>query len=575
MESIPKPLFRVVVAAPLASPPDHRVGAPPPAAALPVDAEGLDAVVAACVGTLRLRVANRLTAEPAELDVELPIDSMATFRPEAVAAHLPTLVPWVALRRLVGEAVAGRLTVEQLRGRLRDEVADATLAAQVAQGLEPATSPPATPREAPAGAVDAILDMVDLPEGARAGEGGTPPPARRVLGELVAGLMPARGHAVEARAATRLCDELDGRISAQLDEVFGDPCFRALEAVWRTVALLARRVGQLEGVRLEVVCAVPGEEAATLRRAVVEPWYAGEAAAPPSLQVVAHPFDATPPSLALLRELAALGEEVQAPVVTEVGDRFFGPDGRAAIPSLAIHLDGDTYAGWRALRDREASRWLVSLYNRICLRTAHGGDPSRRRPFTYREAAGPLWGSPAFVAALLACEGFGATGWPGPVAGEVEGLDLAGDRATEGGLDPGQVATLADHGIGAVAPVPGRDRVRLGPSVTVHRPRHDPSEQACRLDRARCDLAYPLVVGQLVALLHHLTPGLAGRPDGEAAAAVERAFRGRLGDSATIEVAVVDHPDRVDCRLLQLAVTPPAEVLASRAPVEMAVAIPR
>lgn len=81
MESFPRPTFRVVVVAPLAPPADHRTGAPLPVATLPVDAEGLDGAVAACAGTLRLRVANRIDAQPAELDVALPITSMVAFRP--------------------------------------------------------------------------------------------------------------------------------------------------------------------------------------------------------------------------------------------------------------------------------------------------------------------------------------------------------------------------------------------------------------------------------------------------------------------------------------------------------------
>ena len=599
MEPIPEPTLRIVVVAPLAPPPDQRTGAAVEAGALGVDAAGLDALVARCAGTLHLRLANRLAAAPAQLDVALPITSLAAFKPEAVAAQIAPLAPWLALRGLLGEAAAGKLTVEQLLARAQAEVADRALVAEVAQRFGPggaqaggvAVPSPATeraggrgvppgggaiPAVCPAtagGAVDAILALVDLPAGVSVGEAAAPPPANAVA-RLAAAWGGGRGHRAEGRQLAAACAALDPQISAQLDEVFGDPHFRALEAAWRGIAWLVRRLGRCAGVRLEVVAATPGEEAAAVRAAVVEPWYAGAADVPPALVVVARPFDASPPSLALLAELAALGEEVQAGVVVEVGDDFFGPEGLASISSLAIHLAGDPYAGWRSLRDKEASGWLAAVYNRVCLCAAHGDDPGRA-PFRYREAAGPLWGSPALVVALLAGDAFGATAWPGPVAGEVGELPLAGDRATAAAPSPAQVATLADHGIVALAPIAGRDRVRLAPAVTVHRPRHWPAEPARLLERARADFSYPLVVGQLAALLHHLTPGFAGRPDGAVAAATEAAFRGRLGEGAGLAVELSGHPERPDRRLLRLAITPPAPVLASQAPVEMAVAIPR
>lgn len=599
MEAIERPVLRVVVVGELAPEAAYRFGGKAPRGIVPVDKEDLDGVVGRFVGTLRLRVANRITPEPREIEVTLPVTGLKSLRPEAVAAAIPQIADLARLRGLVDDLATRRLTVEQFAARAAAEIGDAQLLAQIRRafgGAAPGPAPRAAQRPAapPAGdtGVDAILGLVDLPEGVAVGEGrpaaeatAAPSPLDEVLRQITRD----RQRAADPAVAQTVADDLDRRIAAQLDEVFAHPVFRRLEATWRGIAFLVRRADLREPIRIECLHAPRATLAETLRAEVVAPVARGEAAVAPGLIVVDHAFDATLPDLQELETLASLGEEAQAPVVTNADHAFFQVDGAAAfdaIPSLELHLGGDAFIKWHALRAKEVSRWLAVAYNRFALRAPYGDEQSPTRGFAYREGrdAGvtALWGGPAWLVAVAACQAFAAAGWAGRLEGEIDGLPLVGPvergSAVEAAIGPERLMTLASHGIVAPAASPGRDVVRLAALPTVHQPAHTRDETANATARARAALGYQLVVAQLARCLYDLLPRCAAdRPDTAIEAEATRflaALLGlRLGDDG-VKVTVGPHPDRVDRRLLRVAVRPPAAVLASRAPIEMAVPIP-
>lgn len=601
MEAIERPVLRVVVVGELGPEQAYRFGGRAPRGVEAVDKEGLDEVMGRFVGTLRLRVANRIAAAPREVEVVLPVTGLKSFRPEAVAEAIPLIADLARLRGLVGELSTRRLTVEQFQSRAEEAIGDGALLAEVRRAFgaaAPAATPsPSRPAQGPgpppsgAAGVDAILGMVDLPSGVEAGEaspavpGAGPPPSP--LDEVLRQITRNRQRAADPAVAREVAADLDRRIAAQLDEVFCHSVFRRLEAVWRGIAFLVRRADLREPIRIECLHAPPEAVIETLRTEVVEPAVHGEVAVAPGLIVVDHACDATVPSLETLEALAEIGDEVQAPVVANLAHAFFQVEDAAgfnAIPSLDLHLAGDGFIKWRALRGKEATRWLVVAYNRFALRAPYGDEQSPTRGFAYREGRGleALWGNPGWLVATAACRSFADTGWAGRLDGEIGDLSLIGpeDRAmaAEAAIGPDRLATLADHGIVGVAGHPGRDTVHLVGLPTAHLPARTPDEAANSLARARAALGSQMVVAQLARLLYDLVPLCgADRPDTAVAEAVTRRLRAlfgvQTGDEA-VQVEVGPHPDRVDRRLLHIHVRPPAAVLASRAPVEMALPIP-
>jgi type VI secretion system ImpC/EvpB family protein/type VI secretion system ImpB/VipA family protein len=599
MEAIERPVLRVVVAGALAPEPAYRFGGKAPHGVLPVDKEDLDGVMGRFVGALRLRVANRVTAEPREIEITLPVTGLKSWRPEAVAKAIPQIVDLARLRGLVGELATRRLTVEQFEKRAGEEIGDAPLLAQIRRAFggpegRPAAKAaprPTTPAAGDSG-IDAILGLVDLPEGVAVGEGrpvaaeatAAPSPLDEVLSQITRN----RQRAADPAVAKSVADDLDRRIAAQLDEVFAHPVFRRLEATWRGIAFLVRRADLREPIRIECLHASPATLAATLRSEVVEPAARGEVAVEPGMIVVDHAYGAAVPDLQELEALAAIGEEVQAPVVTNLEHAFFQVADAAAfdaIPSLDLHLGGDAFIKWRALRAKEVSRWLAVAYNRFALRAPYGDEQSPTRGFAYREGRNAgvvaLWGRPAWLVAVAACQAFAATGWAGRLEGEIESLPLVGPvesgSAVEAAVGADRLMTLVSHGIIAVAAYPGRDSVRLAGLPSVHEPARTQDEATNATARARAALSYQLVVAQLARCLYDLVPRCgADRPDTAIEVEARRLLSALLGVRAGgdgVEVTVGPHPDRVDRRLLRVAVRPPAAVLPSRVPIEMAVPI--
>jgi len=598
MEAIERPVLRVVVVGDLGPEQAYRFGGRIPHGVVAVDKEGLDEIVGRFVGTLRLRVANRIAAAPREVEVVLPVTGLKSFRPEAVAEAIPLIADLARLRGLVGELSTRRLTVEQFQSRAEEVIGDGALLAEVrrAFGAEATPSPsrrsPGTaPPPSSAQGVDAILGMVDLPAGVEAGEGAPavpgagPPPSP--LDEVLRQITRDRQHAADPAIAREVAADLDRRIAAQLDQVFTHPVFRRLEAAWRGIGFLVRRADLREPIRIECLHAPREAVIETLRTQVVETAVHGEVVVAPGLIVVDHACDATVPGLAMLESLAELGDEVQAPVVANLAHSFFQVEDAAgfnAIPSLDLHLTGDAFIKWRTLRGKEASRWLAVAYNRFALRAPYGDEQSPTRGFAYQEGGEEqaLWGNPGWLVATAACRSFADTGWAGRLDGEIGDLPLIGPAeramAAEAGIGPDRLTTLADHGIVGVAGHPRRDAVHLVGLPTAYLPARTPDEVANALARARAALGSQMVVAQLARLLYDLVPLCgADRPDAAVAEAVTRRlcalFGVRAADDA-VRVEVGPHPDRVDRRLLYIHVRPPAAVLASRAPVEMALPIP-
>ena len=413
--------------------------------------------------------------------------------------------------------------------------------------------------------------------------------APSALDEVLGQITRNRQRAADPAVAKGVADDLDRRIAAQLDEVFAHPVFRRLEATWRGIAFLVRRADLREPIRIECLHAPRATLGETLRAELVEPAVRGEVEVAPGLIVVDHAFDATVPDLSELEALAAIGEEAQAPVVTNVGYPFFQVADAAAfdaIPSLDLHLGGEAFIKWRALRAKEVSRWLAVAYNRFALRAPYGDEQSPTRGFAYREGrdAGivALWGGAAWLVAVAACHAFAASGWAGQLEGEIDSLNLVGpverSSAVEALIGADRLMTLAGHGIIAVAAYPNRDAVRLAALPTVHQPAHIQDKTANTTARARAVLGYQLVVAQFARCLYDLVPRCgADRPDSAIEVEARRFLSALLGVRAGddgVQVTVGPHPDRVDRRLLSVSVQPPGAVLPSRAPIEMAVPIP-
>jgi predicted component of type VI protein secretion system len=498
----------------------HFGGTAPAADPVPVTREDFDAVLAVRQVRLDLEVPNRLGGHPKTLAMRLEPASLADLAPAGLIRQVPTLARLHALWRAVAAPGAGLQTPavgEALAACAGDEVLeDAVARCRAALAPRPEAGRPA-PDEGGSGALDRLLGMVGT--GPTAASTGDAPPA--------------------GAAPSGPATDLEARLSDQVGAILHDPAFRAVEAAWRGLRLALWASDPRGGVRVWLLDLGPeawpealadGGPAARLHDGPEGP-----------LALVVADTLAGPgtPDLDGLQALAEGAEGLQVPLVAGLAADFFGTPGYQAdrLPFLGTVLDEPAYAPWRALRDKDAARWLVAAYNRPLLRSPYG--PEDRGAAGLAEAASDpddhLWGSPAWAVGALAAAAFDRDGWGAGLTG-TDGLSdrplwtAPGGTAQiplEAALPDKVLRDMADAGVAPLACRPNRDSLFAPRAPMVHRPDtyDDPGATEAARDMAR--LSYQLVAARVTAALARY---LARIPDGTPAAEAARGVEGFLAD---------------------------------------------
>lgn len=232
----------------------------------------------------------------------------------------------------------------------------------------------------------------------------------------------------ERRAAL---DRVEASIEQTMRAVLHDPGFQALEAAWRSVRFMARRIEtgprlklclldvSAETLRADLLGA-SGSETAGLRR-VLGPDGADAAGGHPwALVVGLYAFG--PEDLDLIAGLAKTARAAGAPFVGGATPELAGltSEGGTLSPADASRGRADrAREAWRELRERPEARWLGLALPRLLLRPPYGEStrPCEAFPFEEMEAEAPpahedyLWGPSAAGCAVLIARSFASDGW--------------------------------------------------------------------------------------------------------------------------------------------------------------------
>jgi len=246
----------------------------------------------------------------------------------------------------------------------------------------------------------------------------------------------------DPREAGRLA-QVDAALSAAMRAVLHHPRFQSLEALWRAVWMLVRRVETDEQLQIHLLDISRDELIADLRaaparaedsvvyRLIVESGDATSGSAPWALIAGDYRFDNSDQDLALLGRLAEVARRAGASFIADASAQLSGLPDFEELPD-AHDWSSETSAQWDALRRTAAARWAGLVAPRILLREPYGAatDPCER--FRFEEFSGTpahadlLWGSGAFACAMLLAESFAEAGWslrPGMLR-DVGGLPL-------------------------------------------------------------------------------------------------------------------------------------------------------
>jgi len=284
--------------------------------------------------------------------------------------------------------------------------------------------------------------------------------------------------------------ELDARAEAatgaQMRELLHDPDFQALEAAWRSLDFLLRRLETGPALKVYIFDVTKEELAAELKEAadpratdlyrmLVRDTVETPGAEPWAVWAGNFTFDGGIDDLMLLGSIGGIARAAGAPFLAATSPRLAGCGSFAGPLPDSVPPPG---ALWQAFRCLSEAAWLGLALPRFLLRMPYGAGtcPIERFEFEEMPDGGEheayLWGNPAFACLCLLGQAFMQSGWrlrPGAIR-DIEGLpahvyDLGGEPqlkpCAETLLTEAFAERLLERGLMPLLSLTGRDAVRV------------------------------------------------------------------------------------------------------------------
>ncbi len=352
---------------------------------------------------------------------------------------------------------------------------------------------------------------------------------------------------------------IDALLARLLTAVFSDDAFRAFEAAWRGIELVAKQgpAGSAKETRLSLVNA-SRENLADAFDQLAKTLEMD----PPDLVLIDAPFDNSPVSMGLLEAAAAFAEGIIAPTVVTASAGFLGLNDWTELdrlPYLRHHVeDNPIYAKWNKLRSLPRAAWLVAACNGFLARSPYGRQSAPCGVF-FEEACLP-WIRPVWALGTLAAQSAASFGWPSRLTdGEnirLEGLGLhafeGGDQAsTEAVFSVDRLRQFGEIGLAPIAGISMKDIAFMPSALSV----------------SGESLAFQMFFSRLTGFLIRLREDRGASPSDEGEVLIEQAleaFFRRSGGHLPADLAVKGSVEG-GRPSFEIALTPPAAIVpASR-----------
>jgi len=243
---------------------------------------------------------------------------------------------------------------------------------------------------------------------------------------------------VDKKLVDSLIEELDHRLSRQVDEILHHEEFQKVEAPWRSLKFLVDRIDFNENIKVELINtnkedlksdfeeATEITETGLYRTLYTQEFgqYGGE---PVGVIIGNFDFEANASDIELLDKMAELSAMTHAPFISAVDESFFGLDDFSDLPQvkqLEAIFEGPQYVKWRELRAKDHSRNVGLVMPRFMLRPTYG-DSLVTRSFNYNENINSksdyLWGNAAIAYATRLTDSFAAYRWCPNIIGPQSG----------------------------------------------------------------------------------------------------------------------------------------------------------
>ncbi|MBI1926566.1 type VI secretion system contractile sheath large subunit [Candidatus Poribacteria bacterium] len=426
VEAMELPLRLLVLGdfTPNVPPPSDWAGASPP---IRVDKHNFQDMMGQLNPGLSLAVPNHLGGTPKELTVNLRFQNLKAFSPEGIAGQVGSLSTLLDIRRLASQLQNREIAPPEFERQLNQIGADAVWVQYIRQLL----SPPAPAGSGAGGAVpepqtggnalDSLLSIVDVagaetPSGARQETNRVDP--------LVHAIAQPKG-GVNRSIPETIINAVDETLGAQINAILHDRAFQCLESTWRGLKFLIDRTNFRENVQVELLSVPKAHLRDAIYHQVFQPEYDDLSEYPLSVIIADYEFNSSPMDIELLGDIARLAASMQVPFISAVSHAFFGAETaeeQAKVPMLRSLFEGPKYAGWRGLRENEASQYIALTTPRFLLRFPYGPDGAPVKTFNFTErtasSADYLWGRGAFAVATTLVRSFIEKGWCTQITGQ-------------------------------------------------------------------------------------------------------------------------------------------------------------
>ncbi len=373
---------------------------------------------------------------------------------------------------------------EELRN-LRSQLEDPATFRKAADKLQPEPSRQAAPT-APAAEslassgnlLDSILEQAEREPAARPKDG-----LQQFIDQVVA------PH-VEPGADPRqpeLIAKADETIGEAMRSLLHYPPFQSLEALWRAVFLLTRRIETgvdlklflLDVSREEMEADLlqnPDLSESALYRILVESTVGTPGAERWSLLASDLSCSGSEEDVKLLAMLGGLARAANAPLLANAEPTVFGCPSVEALSDQA-RWDKQPGEWWTALRSFPEAPWIGLTAPRFLLRAPYGADSDPCERFDFEEITGEpapsdfLWGPGSYFAACIAAANFSNEGWSMRLrGGDLDRLPLYAYTANgydelqppaEAILPERALEKMLDAGVIPLVALKGTDTVRL------------------------------------------------------------------------------------------------------------------
>lgn len=266
--------------------------------------------------------------------------------------------------------------------------------------------------------------------------------ARRGVAAFISELMqPAReGEKVNNAVIDQMIAAIDGKLSAQLNEVIHHESFQKLESAWRGLKFVVDRTDFRQNIRIELLNCSKDEMLAdfedspeVVKSGLYKHIYSAEfgqfGGKPYGAVISNYEFSAGPQDIKLMQFMSSVGAISHAPVIASAGPQMFGVEKYediAKLKDLESIFEGPRYAKWNAFRETEDARYLGLTVPRFLLRVPYGSDTVPVKAFNYEESSAGetdnyLWGNAAYAFATRLTESFAQYRWCPNIIGPQSG----------------------------------------------------------------------------------------------------------------------------------------------------------